>query len=470
MKVSTEPIADREVELTIEPEPEVVRRAMRQAARRLSRMRPIAGYRPGKAPYVMVERVFGRDTILNEALHRLAPDLYEKALKEAELEPYAQGQLDIESEDPLVLKASVPLQPTVALGDVDSLSITPEPEVAVSEEQIADELTQLQRANAELEPVERPAEMGDVVEVTILGTEGEETVVDQRDVQLMLEEDTPPPGFAEAVTGMSADETREFTLTYPDDYEEERLAGKAVEFSVSVAQVYEMLTPELDDDLAQTVGDYETIDELREAVAENLSRRLEAEARQREIDAALEKLVEAAEVAYPVAALDEEIQHELQRFESRLVRSGLSLSTYLNISGQTMEQLMEEVRPVAERRLTQRLVLNEYARAQSLSLSNEELQRGVLDTAASYGEHALEVLEQLNDQRNLLPLYGDLLAQKALRHLVAKLTGRPWEEDAEEASGDGEADDASVSEEPVAEAAAEPASEGATEADAEQEA
>ncbi len=470
MKVSTEPIADREVELTIEPEPEVVRRAMRQAARRLSRMRPVAGYRPGKAPYVMVERVFGRDAILNEALHRLAPDLYDKALEEAELEPYAQGQLDIESEDPLVLKASVPLQPTVTLGDVDALSITPEPEVAVSEEQIADELTQLQRANAELEPVERPAEMGDVVEVTILGTEGEETVVDRRDVQVMLQEDTPPPGFAEAVTGMSADETREFTLTYPEDYEEERLAGKAVAFSVSLAQVYEMLTPELDDDLAQTVGDYETIDELREAVAENLSRRLEADARQREADAAVEELLASAEIAYPAAALDEEVQYELRRFESRLAQSGLNLSTYLNISGQTMESLMDEVRPVAEGRLKQRLVLNEYARAQSLSVSNDELQQGIYETAVSYGEHAQEVLEQFNDQRNLVSLYNDLLTQKALRHLVAKLTGRPWEEDTDEASEVDEAEEPTETEEPPAEADAEPVSADADDVDTEQEA
>jgi trigger factor len=465
LKVSTEPIADREVELTIEPEPAVVERAMRQAARRLSRTRPVAGYRPGKAPYLMVERVFGRDTILSEALHRLAPDLYEQALKEAELEPYAQGQLDIESDDPLVLKANVPLQPTVTFGDVDTLTIDPEPEVAVSEGQIADELARLQRANAELEPVERPAAMGDVVEATILGTEAEETVVDRRDVQLMLDEDTPPPGFAEAVTGMGADETREFALTYPEDYEEERLAGKAVQFSVSVAQVYEMLTPALDDDLAQTVGDYDTIDELREAVAENLGRRLEAEARQREADAALEELLENATISYPSAALDEEIQHELHRFESRLAQSGMNLSTYLNISGQTMEQLMEDVRPVAERRLKERLVLTEYARAQSLSVSNEELQRGVFDVAASYGERAQQVLEQFNDQRNLLSLYNDLLTQKALRHLVAKLTGRPWEDVAEEGSeGDGP-EAVSVSEE----AAAEPTSEGAADVDTGQE-
>ncbi len=469
MKVSTEPIAAREVELTIEPEPEVVERAMRQAARRLSRVRPVAGYRPGRAPYVMVERMFGRDTILNEALRYLGPDLYEKALAEAELEPYAQGQLDVESEDPLILKASVPLRPTVTLGDVDALSITPEPEAVVSEEQIAEELARLQRANAELKPIERPAEMGDVVQATILGTEGEETVVDRRDVQLILDEDTPPPGFVEAVTGMSAGETREFTLTYPDDYEEERLAGKAVQFSVSVAQVYEMLEPELDDDLAQTVGDYETIDELREAIAENLRRRLAGEARQREADAALEALVEAAEVAYPAVALDEEIQAELQRFESRLAQSGLNLSTYLNLSGQTMEQLMEEVRPVAERRLTQRLVLSEYARAQSLSLSNEELQRGVLSMAASYGERAQEVLEQFSDQRNLLPIYGDLLTQKALRHLVAKLTGRPWEEDTEDESADEKPEDETSSEEPTAQQQdAEPVADVAVDADSDQ--
>jgi len=431
LKVSTESIATREVELTIEPDPQVVERAKRQAARRLSRRRPVAGYRPGKAPYALVERTFGAETILNEALYHLAPELYEQAINEAELKPYAQGQLDVESEDPLVLKASVPLEPTVTLGDVDALSITPEPDVAVTEEQIAEEMARLQRSHAELEPAERPAALGDVVQATILGTEGDETVVDRRDVQVMLDDTTPPPGFAEAVAGMSAEEAHEFTLTYPDDYEEERLAGKAVQFSVTVSAVYEVETPELDDEFAQTVGDYETLEELREVVAENLKRRLEAEARQREADAALAALVGVSQVEHPAAALDDELHNELHRFEARLGQSGLNLAAYLRLSGQTMEQLTEEMRPRAQQRLVERLILREYARGQSLEINDQELQQGVWNVALTYGERAQEVLEQFNDRRNLLPLYEDLMTQKALRHLVARLTGRPWEENAE---------------------------------------
>ncbi|MGI6381509.1 MAG: trigger factor [Anaerolineae bacterium] len=441
MKVSTESIATREVELTIEPDPQVVQRAMRQAARRLSQARPVAGYRPGKAPYAMVERTFGHERILNEALYHLAPELYEQAINEAELKPYAQGQVDVESEEPLVLKASVPLEPTVTLGDVDALSVAPEPEVAVSEEQIVEELERLQRAHAELEPVERPAAQGDVVQTTILGTEGEETVVDRRDVQLMLDDTTPPPGFVEAVAGMSAEETREFTLTYPDDYDEERLAGKAVQFSVTVSTVYQVDTPELDDDLAKTVGDYETLDDLREAVAENLKSRLDAEARQREADAAVEALVGVSEVEYPAAALEDEIHNELHRFEARLGQSGLNLSVYLRLSGQTMEQLQEEIRPRAEQRLVQHLVLREYARSNEVQITDQELQQGVWNVAMSYGERAKEVLDQFQESRNLLPLYDDLITQKGLRHLVARLTGRPWEEDAQEGGDEPEAAD-----------------------------
>jgi len=318
-------------------------------------------------------------------------------------------------------------------------------------------------------PVDRPAQLGDAVLADILGTEGEETVVDRRGRQLVLDETNPPPGFAEAVAGMTAEETREFTLTYPDDYSEERLAGKAVQFRVTVAEVYEVVVPELDDEFAKTVGDYETLEELREAVAKRLERSMETEAREREADAALEALVSVSEVAYPAAALEDMLQSELRRFEAGLGRSSPNLAAYLRLSGQTMEQFREKMRPLAEQRLVQRLALIEYARSNALTLSDEELQQGLWDVAASSGERSQEVLEQFNDRRNLLSFYSDLVAQKALRHLAARLTGRPWEEgagaaDAEETVGDAAGDES------TGPAASEAATDASAEAEGAQEA
>jgi trigger factor len=279
-----------------------------------------------------------------------------------------------------------------------------------------------------------------VVEVTILGTEGEETVVDRRDVQAMLQEDTPPPGFAEAVTGMSADETREFTLTYPEDYEEERLAAKAVAFSVSLAQVYEMLTPELDDDLARTVGNYETFDELEASVRERLKERERARAESEYAEQVLAGIIEQAELSYPPLMLEEALDDAVENYEQRIEREEhMMLEDYLRIQGRTMDDLREDLKPDVKASLERALVLGEVVDHEDLEVSDEALDVQIAESSEQYGDLSEEIRERLNRPEGRRGLRNRMLANAAVERLVAIAKG--------EAPKVGEAGDEEVSEE-----------------------
>jgi trigger factor len=451
LKVSTETVATREVTLTIEPDPERVQRAMRDAARQISRYRPVPGFRPGRAPYAMVERIFGRDVILNEALNGMADSLYHDAVTEAGIEPYEHGQLEIESQDPLVLKTNVPLVPDVTLGNVEELSIEPEPEVAITEEQIDEEIERLRRAHAQYEAVERGAERGDQLVAAITGTAGEEQVIDRPSATFDLDDELQPPGFAEALVGQAAGETRSFSLTYPEDFEDEDVAGKNVDFEVTVNTVRKRTLPEVNDDLAMMVGDYDTLAELREALGQQLKTRLQNEARAKETEAAIDALVSVSTVEYPDAALQHEISDMLGAQRSRLQQIGFTWENYLRMVGKTEQELRDEVREDAERRLVRRLVLTEYARAEDIKVDPAEVGNIVSDIAASYGDRAEEAMRSMTNSGVMLSIYADLMTQKAARRLTAKLTGREEELEDEEASSDEAATEEAAPEEATAE-------------------
>jgi trigger factor len=431
LKVTTENVGTREVALTIEPDMEAIDRAMRKAAKRISRWRPVSGFRPGKAPYGMVERIYGKDLILNEALQEEGDQIYHQAIEEAGIEPYEHGQLEIESQEPLVLKVNVPLAPIVKLGDYHELHIEPEPEVSITDEQVDEEVELIRQRHAEYEPVERPVQSGDQVVASILGTAEGETVIDQKNRTLNVQDELLAPGFTEAIAGMTAGETREFSLTYPEDYEDEDLAGKNVQFSVTVDTVRQVNLPEVNDDLAKMAGDYDTMEELRESLAQSLKERAQAEARRREREAAIDALVEQSTVEYPAKAVEDEINAAINNQRAQIERMGFAFENYLRMVGRTLQDIREEFRPEAERRVVRRLVLTEFARAENLKVSSEELDAEVEAVAAAYGDQAPEIRQRLEQGGARLSIAASLVAEKAMDHLTAMLTGREVAEEAE---------------------------------------
>lgn len=435
MKVTTAIIATREVELTIEPEQEVVAKAMRRAAQQISRARPLPGYRPGKAPYATVERTFGKETILDEAVREMAEGLYRQAVEEAKIEPFEVGQLDVESKDPLVLKVHVSLVPEVNLGDYGTLHFEPEPAPSISEEEIDKRIELIRRQHAEYNPVERPAQLDDQIVACTKGIADGNEVVNREDQTLILTDSLQPVGFSEAILGMSANEERTFTLHYGDDYADTELAGKDVTFTVTMKTVRETRLPELNDDLAKLAGDYDSLDALRTAQAERLKNEAVRAVDQKERETAVALLVGQAIVEYPAVALQHEVDASISRQKSRLQQYGFTWPKYLEMIGKTEEQMREDIRPEAEKALIRRLVINQFAEDENLDISNEELTTGLSNLAASYGDRAQDVINQMKDRRALVSFYGDLLMDKSMRHLTDHLTGRV-ESEANELAGE----------------------------------
>ncbi len=425
MEITTETVGPREVEFTIRPEPAQVDQARRKAAQQLAKRIRIPGFRPGKAPYVLVERTVGKEALTEEAAEILAPDLYKQALGEGGYQPFARPTLRVAQEEPLELKIRVPLQPKVELGDYCSLRVEPEPAVQVTPEQEEQLLQKLQTQHGTWLPVVRPAQLGDQVTLDLKGVADGETVFDETGTQITLAEGLSPAGLADALVGMTPGETREFTLTYPHDSPQERLAGKAVAFTVTLRELKERKLPALDDEFARSVGDYASLEDLKAKLRAGLQAQLEAQARDRLAGRVLDQVVEQSKVEFPNLAVEREIDRMVQARDSRLRRQGFTLESFLRATHKSLAQLRDELRPEAEEALRRSLVLREVGRAEKIEVAPEDIGAEVNRVAESYGEQAEAVrLALLQEEQAVSALIGDVYARKSLDRLVDMATGK----------------------------------------------
>ena len=439
MKIGTEEIADREVALTLEPEQERVEKATRRVARALAGRVKIPGFRPGKAPFQVVERAVGREYLLEEVANELASELYEEALEETGLEPYTKASVEIVSLEPMSLKVSVALVPEVDLGDYRAIRVEAEGDVAVTDEQVQEAVHEVQERLSEWIPVERAAEMGDQVVMDVLGKKNDETVANSEGDEFILSEDSSPPGFSAELVGLEAGESKEFTITYPDDFPEEDVRGEEVGFTVTLGAVRERDMPPIDDDLAKSAGDYDTLEELRQTLRDKLQARLEEEARDRLGDKAIEALIAQAKVTYPAAALQHEIDDTLAAYEKRLEGQGFTLDGYLGMTGQTQDELRQEMESGAKERLVRALVLAELVKAEEIEVEDGDVAEEVDRLSSAYGEQAESVKRILSRANALSTITSDLYTRKATDRLIAVATGQAEAQVPEEqGSGAGE--------------------------------
>ncbi len=394
MKVTDQKIEDRQAFLTIELEPDQVDEAMRKAARTAARSTRIPGFRPGKAPYTVVLAMVGRDALLDEVISDLGAEAIDAAIKEQGLNAYDVPHVDVLNREPVTLQAVVPLMPHVTLGDYENIRVA-RPEVTVDDAQVNGLLSELQSENAEVIPVERGAQMGDELVADVKGTIGDETISDQNAVTFPLTEAAVrnfPPGFADQIVGMNAGETRTFHLTYPADFSEEDLAGKDVAFTVTVDAVKERRLPPIDDDLARTVGDFENVDALKARLRENLeaqaNRRADAELREKAID----ELVKISTVEFPPVMVEQEVDRMIEDQREMLRQSRLTLEQYLRAREQTLDELRDELRPLARDRLIRSLVLGELVEQEHITVEPGEAEAAGMSDSRLLAEKAIQRL------------------------------------------------------------------------------
>jgi trigger factor len=391
LKIETQTREDHQVQLVTELETEELENYKRRAARQIAKQSKIPGFRPGKAPYEVIKRYFGEDTIQKQAIELMVDDVYPKALKEANIDPAGPGQLEeIISVDPPKLSFIVPLAPEVALNDYQAMRKDYELPL-VSDEDVDKVIQNLQRNFATAEPAERPAEKGDLVYMKISGDlttpeDGDDShFIQETPLQVVAGEESPETGnwpyegFSDEVIGLSVDDEKQVQYTYPEDSPYERLRGKAVTFNVTVQSVKSLILPELDDEFAKTMGEFDTFIDLTNTVRKQLEENNLREYDDKYLSELIDEIVKHSTIKYPPHFLDHEIQHMLETLEQDLAQQRMDLETYLKTRQLDREMFVEqEVKPAAKRRLERSLLLEELAKAEKIRVENEELQSAVV--------------------------------------------------------------------------------------------
>lgn len=431
MKIDTETLDDRQVQLTVEVPDDRYSAAMRSAARRMSKKDKIPGFRPGKVPFDVAVGRFGEDAIFDEALDTLGQDVYKQALEDSDLEPFAPGSLnEVVSREPLVLRYMVPLAPEVDLGAYRKVRVKFEiPEV--TDEALEATMEDLRQRQALIEPADRPVQMSDVAVIDIEGNldepeDGEPSLVlKESGISLLIEEDTdwPFPGIAEALVGIKAGEARTLSHTFGDEYPAEELREKAATFEVSCQEVKSRFIPEWSDDLAQAVGDYETLLDLRVKAREGLAESAEREAEAEYAEKALEKVGEGSTVTYPPLLADQEVDDLLHDIVHRLEAQKLTLEDYLKAENQTEADVREDLRPRAEERVKRALLLGKVVEEEELTVSDEAISGRIQQLAGSVQDPEKKIFKALNTPQSRRRVENDLLFERAISRLVSIAKG-----------------------------------------------
>jgi trigger factor len=430
LKIETQPQDNCTLALTVEVDDARVQPALKAAARRLAKQLRFPGFRPGKAPYETVLRQVGEGALYNEALESLGQEVYQEALEQAQIEAFAPGELEHVDLKPMVLKFVVPLRPEVELGEYRGTLRVDYTAPDVTDEAVQESLEHLREHQSELTPVERPAQLGDVVTLDAKGylNDGEnpsDFLLADKDVALLLDEsaDWPMPGFAPEVVGLSAGEEKKFDLTFPESYPNESLKGQVAHFEVNVKEVKQRALPEWSDELAKSFGDYESLDDLRAKVRADLLAQAEHSAGHEYSDKVVTELAERAQVKYPPVVLEQELDEYLEDLDRRLREQRLTLDDYLKIQGKSKEEFREEVRPQAEKRLKRTLVLGKVVDLEGLTVDDDEIEQAIDRLSTPWGERAGEMRKVLADDRARRMVSLDVLSDKAVARLVAIAKG-----------------------------------------------
>lgn len=458
LNIQTEHLENHTARLIVEVDEERLQRAMARAAREISRKGRIPGFRPGKAPLNVVMNLYGREYVLSEALDSLGNEIYREALEQAEIEPYAPGSLEKVDNDGRTLTFVVPLRPTVDLGDYRSIR-EPYEVQEVTEQMVEDALENLREEQADLEPVDRPAEMGDRItfdhiEIVVLGEETDEerageddaaehegehdehhehdeagrVILHQHGWDRVLRDDNRDlfPGFSAQFVGVSAGEEKTFTLDVPEDFDAEDIRGRTVRVEARVGQIRARTLPEWSDELASKIsnGEHETIDALRAYVRQQLEESARRLADQKALEGALEKLVAGATLRYPDELVEDYLSDLVAEFDYSLRQQGLTLQDFMKITGQTEEQIRQQYRPRAIQRAERALALGELVRAEELDVSEEDIEAEVDEMSTALGgDQAGQFRQFLMSDRSRANIANRLATDRATDRLLAIAKG-----------------------------------------------
>jgi trigger factor len=421
VKTTLDKTENRQAFLTVEMESPEVEEGMKKAYHHLVQKANIPGFRKGKAPRAILEQYLGKAALMEDAVEHMAPEAYEKAVKEKELKPIARPDIQLEKIEPVTYKMVVALEPIVKLGDYHQVKVSLE-SIELKEEDINTTIENLRHQHAIWEPVNRQVNSRDMVNLDIESQIGNQPYINQKDAQFEVVKDSefPIKGFSEQLIGVKSGEIKEFKLSFPQDYNRAELAGKEASFKVTVKEIKQEKLPEVNDDFAKQVNpDFKTVEEMRNKITENLKRLAEERAKTNFERKVIEEIAKVSEVEYPSILEEEEIDNLIRQQMRQWQMDEKGMDEYLKSIQKTPEQMREEFRPAAIRSIKQTLVLTEVAKAENIQVEKSDLQNEIESmTKDVTGERKDKLLELLSMPQSQVSIASSI----ATRRTIEKLT------------------------------------------------
>ena len=419
MSLQVEKLEKGMAKLTIEVPAEEFTKAIEVAYNKNKKKISVPGFRAGKVPRAMIEKMYGKGIFVEDAANEIIPDAYEKAFKECEEEITSTPKIEVvqaEEGKPFIFTAEVALKPEVTLGTYKGVEVE-KPVVEVSEEDINAEIEKERKNCARTITVEdRPVKDGDIVNINFEGFVDGEAFEGGKgeDFPLTIGSHSFIDNFEEQLIGKNIDDEVEVNVTFPENYHEESLKGKPALFKVKINKIQENELPELDDEFASEVSSYDTFEEYKKSVEEHLKEQKENEAKTRKEDAVIEAIIKDAKMDIPDAMMETEQRSIINDFSQRLKMQGMNIEQYYKYTGLNEEKMMEQVKEQADRRIKTRLVCEAIVNAEKIEVSEEELDAELKKLADQYGLEVDKVKNEFMDAERISEFKKDIAIQKAI--------------------------------------------------------
>ncbi len=422
MSVQVENLEKNMAKLTVEVPAETVEKAIQNAYLRQKGRISIPGFRKGKVPRVMIEKMYGAAIFYEDAVNEMLQDEYPKAVDESGVDIVSRPTINVEQIEtgkPFIFTAEVAVKPEVKLGDYVGVQVE-KADTDVTEEELTAEVERERESNARMITVEgRAIEDGDTAVIDYEGSvdgvpfEGGKG----ENHPLVIGSHSFIDTFEEQLIGKNAGDETEVNVTFPEEYHAAELAGKPAVFKVKINEVKSKELPELDDEFAQDVSEFDTLEEYKEDLKKQIAQHKEADAKRKQEDEAISQIVEKSEMEIPDAMVDTQVQSMIEDFESRLMQQGLALDQYMQMMGMTMEGLDEQMRPEALKRIQTSLVLEAIAQKEQIEVTEEDVNAEIERVASLYGMEADKMREQVQGSVEE-GMKKDLAVQKAVDFIM----------------------------------------------------
>lgn len=422
MSLQVEKLEKNMAKLTIEVPAEELEKAIENAYRKNKKKISVPGFRKGKVPRQMIEKMYGKEVFYEDAINELIPGAYEKAVEECEEEIVSSPKIDVEQIEagkPFIFTAEVALKPEVRLGKYKGVKVD-KIDIEVTDEEVDAEIEKERQNNARNIAVEdRAVKDGDM---TVLDFEG---FVDGvafeggkgENYPLTIGSGAFIPGFEEQLIGAEIGKEVEVNVTFPENYQAEELRGKAAVFKCTVKEIKEKELPELDDEFASEVSEFDTLAEYREDVKKNLTERKEKNAKNQKEDAVIDAIINDSDMEIPDAMIETQQKQMVDDFAQRMQMQGINMEQYFQLTGSSYDALLEQVKPQAEKRIKSRLILEAVVAKEGIEASEEEYEKETERLAEVYQMEAGKVREMLGEKEKK-EIMQDLAIQKAVEFVV----------------------------------------------------